>query len=169
MDNLHIDQHISRQFNADLEHLREHLLEMGGLVEEQVADAVDALASIPGIEKEQANALVHAGLLTLEALNGVESSDLADIPGLAEHAESVLAAAHAEKERRSGADTNPLINSAPPEETRISLTKNLAVPYFEMSVRSPCEKYSRLFAITLASSSSRPPASSDPSPVLESA
>lgn len=43
MDNLHIDQHISRQFNADLEHLREHLLEMGGLVEEQVADAVRAI------------------------------------------------------------------------------------------------------------------------------
>ena len=83
--------------------------------EEHVADAVDALASIPGIEKEQADALVHAGLLTLEALNGVEASDLADIPGLAEHAESVLAAAHAEKERRSGADTNPLMNSAPPE------------------------------------------------------
>lgn len=43
MEKLHIDQHISRQFNADLEHLREHLLEMGGLVEEQVADAVRAI------------------------------------------------------------------------------------------------------------------------------
>ncbi|MDZ7925556.1 MAG: phosphate signaling complex protein PhoU [Marinagarivorans sp.] len=43
MENLHIDQHISRQFNADLEHLRELLLEMGGLVEEQVADAVRAI------------------------------------------------------------------------------------------------------------------------------
>ncbi|WP_394200819.1 phosphate signaling complex protein PhoU [Marinagarivorans algicola] len=45
MENLHIDQHISRQFNTDLEHLREHLLEMGGLVEEQVADAVRAIES----------------------------------------------------------------------------------------------------------------------------
>lgn len=43
MENLHIDQHISRQFNADLEHLRELLMEMGGLVEEQVADAVRAI------------------------------------------------------------------------------------------------------------------------------
>ena len=43
MDNLHIDQHISRQFNADLELLREHLMEMGGLVEEQVSDAVKAI------------------------------------------------------------------------------------------------------------------------------
>ena len=32
--------------------------------EEQVAGAVDTLAAIPGIEKEHADALVHAGLLT---------------------------------------------------------------------------------------------------------
>jgi N utilization substance protein A len=83
--------------------------------EEQVADAVNALAAIPGIEKEQADALVHAGLLTLDALNGVEVSDLADIPGLTEHAESVLSAAHAEKLRRAGAGTNPLINAPAPE------------------------------------------------------
>jgi N utilization substance protein A len=82
--------------------------------EEQVADAVNALAAIPGIEKEQADALVHAGLLTLDALNGVEVSDLADIPGLTEHAESVLSAAHAEKLRRAGAGTNPLINDPAP-------------------------------------------------------
>ncbi|HEY7772343.1 MAG TPA: phosphate signaling complex protein PhoU [Marinagarivorans sp.] len=43
MENLQLDKHISRQFNVDLEHLREHLLEMGGLVEEQVADAVRAI------------------------------------------------------------------------------------------------------------------------------
>ncbi|MGB1725175.1 MAG: transcription termination/antitermination protein NusA, partial [Limisphaerales bacterium] len=40
--------------------------------EEQVAEAVDALAAIPGIEKAQADAIVHAGLLTLDALSGVE-------------------------------------------------------------------------------------------------
>ena len=79
--------------------------------EEQVAGAVDALAAIPGIEQEQADALVHAGLLTLDALADIEASDLADIPGLAEHAETVLSAARAEKERRTGASTNPLINN----------------------------------------------------------
>ena len=74
--------------------------------EEQVADAVDALAAIPGIEKEQADALVHAGLLTLDSLIGVEAEDLADIPGLADHAETVLSAAKAEKERRAGTNTD---------------------------------------------------------------
>jgi phosphate transport system protein len=43
MDKLQLDQHISRQFNADLEHLRTDLLEMGGLVEQQVSDAVLAI------------------------------------------------------------------------------------------------------------------------------
>jgi N utilization substance protein A len=83
--------------------------------EEQVAGAVDALAAIPGIEKEQADALVHAGLLTLDALIGVEAGDLADIPGLAEHAEPVLAAARAEKDRRAGSSVNPPTEESPPE------------------------------------------------------
>lgn len=43
MDSLNIDRHISRQFNADLEQLRTELLEMGGLVEEQLANAVQAI------------------------------------------------------------------------------------------------------------------------------
>ena len=83
--------------------------------EEQVAGAVDALAAIPGIEKEQADALVHAGLLTLDALIGVEAGDLVDIPGLEDHAESVQAAARAEKERRAGSSANPPTEEAPPE------------------------------------------------------
>lgn len=35
--------HISRQFNADLEEIRNHILAMGGMVEKQVSDAVQAL------------------------------------------------------------------------------------------------------------------------------
>ena len=48
MDNLQIDQHISHQFNEDLEHLRTGLLEMGGLVEEQISDAIKALETADG-------------------------------------------------------------------------------------------------------------------------
>ena len=43
MDKLNFDQHISRQFNEDLEEIKTSMLEMGGLVVSQVADAVIAL------------------------------------------------------------------------------------------------------------------------------
>ena len=36
-------QHISQQFNSELSELKNHLLVMGGVVEKQVAEAVDAL------------------------------------------------------------------------------------------------------------------------------
>jgi len=42
-DNL--TQHISQQFNAELEEVRSHLLAMGGLVETQLADAISAIVS----------------------------------------------------------------------------------------------------------------------------
>lgn len=48
MDSLHLDQHISQQFNADLEHLRTGLLEMGGLVEDQLVDAIRAIETADG-------------------------------------------------------------------------------------------------------------------------
>ena len=76
--------------------------------EEQVAKAVDALAAIPGIEKSQADAIVHAGLLTLDALSNVEAADLKEIPGLEDSAENVLAAAKAEIERRSASGTSEI-------------------------------------------------------------
>ena len=38
-----LTQHISQQFNVELEEVRSHLLAMGGLVEKQVNDAVTAL------------------------------------------------------------------------------------------------------------------------------
>lgn len=53
MDNLHLDQHISRQFNADLEHLRTQLLEMGGLVEDQIVNAIKAIETVDGELAEQ--------------------------------------------------------------------------------------------------------------------
>ncbi len=45
MDNLHIGQHISRQFNEELEEVRSKVLFMGGIVEQQLANAVKALVS----------------------------------------------------------------------------------------------------------------------------
>ncbi|MFI2811152.1 MULTISPECIES: phosphate signaling complex protein PhoU [Microbulbifer] len=42
---MHFDQHISRQFNEDLESLKSEMLEMGGMVTRQVAEAVESLAN----------------------------------------------------------------------------------------------------------------------------
>ncbi len=43
MDKLNIGQHISRQFNEELENVRSQVLRMGGIVEEQLGHAVQAL------------------------------------------------------------------------------------------------------------------------------
>jgi len=43
MDNLNLGHHISRQFNEELEDIRNKVLQMGGIVEEQLGRAVKAL------------------------------------------------------------------------------------------------------------------------------
>ncbi|MBZ2188790.1 phosphate signaling complex protein PhoU [Alcanivorax sp. JB21] len=43
MDKDNYQHHISQQFNKDLTAVRNHLMEMGGLVEKQAADSLDAL------------------------------------------------------------------------------------------------------------------------------
>lgn len=43
MDKLYLDKHISRQFNEELESLRQQVMNMGGLTEEMIGDAVKAL------------------------------------------------------------------------------------------------------------------------------
>lgn len=48
MDKLHLDHHISKQFNAELEDVRNRVLAMGGLVEQQIGDALRALEKYDG-------------------------------------------------------------------------------------------------------------------------
>jgi phosphate transport system protein len=43
MDKLHLDKHISRQFNEELESLRQQVMNMGGLAEEMISDSISAL------------------------------------------------------------------------------------------------------------------------------
>lgn len=69
--------------------------------EEKVAEAVELLASIPGISREQADVLVHHGLTRLEDLLQAEESDLAGIPQLQDQAAAIMAAARAEGGRRT--------------------------------------------------------------------
>lgn len=45
MDNIHLDKHISGQFDTDLEDLKSQLLELGGIVEQQIIDAVNCIES----------------------------------------------------------------------------------------------------------------------------
>ena len=60
----------------------EHIVTKG--FNEKVAEAVDTLAAIPGITREQADALVHAGLTRIEDLLLAEAGDIADIPQIGE-------------------------------------------------------------------------------------
>lgn len=69
--------------------------------EEKVAEAVEQLAVIEGITREQADALVHAGMTRLEDLLQADESDLADIPQIGDQAGAVLNAARAEVGRRT--------------------------------------------------------------------
>jgi predicted RecB family nuclease len=66
-----------------------------------VAEAVESLALIPGITREQADVLVHHGFTRLEALLQADESDFAEIPQLAEQAAAIMGAARAEAARRT--------------------------------------------------------------------
>ena len=45
MDKLHLSEHISQQYNEELEEVRNKVLQMGGVVEEQLEKAITALIS----------------------------------------------------------------------------------------------------------------------------
>src|SRR6476660_2672522 len=77
----------------------EHVAVFG--FEEKMALAVESLAAIPGISREQADVLVHHGLTRLEDLLQADVSDLAGIPQLGEQAATILEAARAEGNRRT--------------------------------------------------------------------
>src|SRR5271156_2346482 len=76
----------------------EHIVTKG--FDEKVAEAVALLAAIPGISREQADALVNNGVTRLEDLLSAEASDIADIPQVGENAAAILEAARTEAGRR---------------------------------------------------------------------
>lgn len=69
--------------------------------EEKVAQAIQTVASIPGITEAQADALVHHGFLGLEDILQVEVADLAEIPEIGDAAAGILDSAKAEAQRRT--------------------------------------------------------------------
>lgn len=48
MDKLNLSKHISSQFNEELEQIRNHVMSMGGLIERQLFDALNAIANGDG-------------------------------------------------------------------------------------------------------------------------
>ena len=58
MDKLHLDKHISQQFDSDLEALKSQVLEMGGVVEQQIINSVKAL--------ETADSKIAEGVIQVE-------------------------------------------------------------------------------------------------------
>ena len=68
--------------------------------EEQVEQAIENLAQIPGITRQQADILVHHGFLTLQQLLESEEEDLAAVPGIGDQAAQILQAARDEAQRR---------------------------------------------------------------------
>ena len=57
MDNLNIGRHISGQFNEDLENVINHVMNMGGLVEKQLSDA---LASVYDSDEDMAKRVLSS-------------------------------------------------------------------------------------------------------------
>ena len=62
-------------------------------IENKIQHAIDAFASVPGVSREMAEALVNTGFHALEdVVTQAEEADLKEIPSIGEHAGEVLAA-----------------------------------------------------------------------------
>ncbi|MCX8156113.1 MAG: transcription termination factor NusA [Verrucomicrobiae bacterium] len=72
---------------------------VGGFAE-KVAQAIETLAAIPGINREMADALVHGGLTSLEDVLQAGEGYLASLERVGEHAAAIMQAAREEAARR---------------------------------------------------------------------
>jgi len=80
-------------------------------IDEKIAEAIEALATIPGVTREQADALVHNGVHRLEDLLSAEPADISHIQQVGENAAAILEAARAEAARRSLPIGDTTVNS----------------------------------------------------------
>lgn len=53
MDKIHFNQHISTRFNDELEQLKTDLMELGGIVEQQISSAIKAMETADGLLADQ--------------------------------------------------------------------------------------------------------------------
>ena len=73
-------QHISAQFNAELEAVKNHLLEMGGKVEQQVANAVASLLNAPAGERPVRTVVDELGMK--EPIEGINAAAEGALQGI---------------------------------------------------------------------------------------
>ncbi|MBL68992.1 MAG: transcription termination/antitermination protein NusA [Verrucomicrobiales bacterium] len=83
--------------------------------DDQVAQAIAAIAAVPGISEEQATTLVNCGFHTFEDLRQAEVDDLAGMPGLEESAQALHEAVQAETTRRENGETPAEAEQAEPQ------------------------------------------------------
>ena len=131
MDRLHLSQHISRQFNSELEQIRREVLAMGGIVEEQVAAAVrvlaanatDGLGDVQGREARinAAELAIDARCAQVLARRQPAASDLrlviavikmlADLERIGDEAERIVRLGERLLHAQGGADTSAMLEN----------------------------------------------------------
>ena len=93
--------------------------------DDQVASAVAAMTALPGIDDALAQTLVQSGFHSVADLQQAEMADLAEIPDLAPHAETILAALEVgvpeatETESLAEEDTAAELKAEPNEEATV--------------------------------------------------
>ena len=117
--------------------------------DDQVADAITALAALPGIDEALANALVTSGFHTVDDLKQIEPGDLKGIPGLEEHTEAIIAAANAESvEATEAAEPEaPAETEAPAEMPEAAETTEPEAAVEEPQINEPAEPEAKTPAV----------------------
>jgi N utilization substance protein A len=85
-------------------------------VEDKIAEAAQAFATVPGISVELAQTLVESGFHALEDLTQVEASDLVDIEGIGDEAAAILEAVKQELNKRDNRLLDPAPEDPSPED-----------------------------------------------------
>ena len=105
--------------------------------DDQVADAVSALAALPGITDELAQTLVNSGFHSVEDLKQIEAGDLVGIPGLEENEATILTAANTESPRRGRHRRTPAIAEAEDAQTEVEAEAEPEEPAEEAPTEEP--------------------------------
>ena len=78
--------------------------------QEKIQKAVDSIASVPGISREIADVLVHAGFLSPESILEADLEDLKSIPGITDKAENILIAIKTELSKKQAESVSSVKN-----------------------------------------------------------